>query len=493
MRTFRDVQFAIRNLTRSPGFTTVVVLTLALGIGASIAIFSVVNAVVLRPLDYPEPQRLVRITGELRGLGATDTGVAAAELFDYQARTELFGAVAGLLPISANVTSGDVPERVEMMLVSWTYFSVLGVAPAYGRTFTAQDDTPGVANVAVVSDGFWRRRLGADPQAIGRTIVIDEDPIQVVGVMPQGFQHPGRTLQTGVDVWSPAGFRNTAPGPAGRSRRRLEGSLARLQPGVTPEQARTRLAEYGEVVSREFPADYPPQNGWSPRVIPLRDDIVGGVVTPMFILLSGVGLLLLVACVNVAHLVLARSSGRRREMAIRQALGASGSRLTWQLVTESALLAAAGGALALLMASWGLRGLLALAPGRVPRIDEVTLDFTAIVVTALISLAVTILFGFVPAFQTRRVETYAALKEGGAGGSVGARHGRARDILVAAEVAIATVLLVGAGLLVRSVIGLVNVPVGFETDRLLTARIALPRPNDPARAAYLDPARRVAF
>jgi putative ABC transport system permease protein len=493
MRTLRDAQFAIRNLTRSPGFTIVVVLTLALGIGASTAIFSVVNAVVLRPLEYPEPRQLVRITSELRGFGATDTGVSAAELADYQTRSDLFTGVAGLLPINANVTSGGTPERVEMMLVSWNYFAVLGVAPAHGRVFAASDDTPGVANIAVVSDGFWRRKLGADPAAVGRTIVIDEDPILVVGVMPAGFRHPGRTLQTDVEVWSPAGFRGTAPGSSSRSRRRVEGCLARLQPGVTFEQAQARLADYGVTISQQFPSDYPAQTGWRPRLVSLRDDVVGGVSTAMFMLLCGVGLLLLVACVNVTHLVLARSAGRRQEIAIRQALGASAARLISQLVTESALLAAAGGALAVLVASWGLRMLLTLAPSRVPRIEMVTLDVTAILVAGAISLAVTVLIGFVPAFNARRVETFAALKEGGRERTTGGRAGRARDILVAAEVAMATVLLVGAGLLVRSLVGLLNVPPGFETDRLVTARITLPRPNDPARAAYLDPARRVAF
>ena len=250
----RDAQFAIRNLTRSPGFTTVVVLTLALGIGASTAIFSVVNAVVLRPLDVSRAaatgahhQRAARLRRDRYRRRARRSS------FDYQSRTDLFAAVAGLLPVSANVTSGDTPERVEMMLVSWNYFSVLGVAPAYGRIFAPEDDTPGVANVAVVSDGFWRRRLSADPQAIGRTIVIDADPILIVGVMPPGFHHPGRTLQTDVDVWSPAGFRGRRPAPPSRSRRRLEGCLARLQPGVTLEQAQARLAEYGAAVSQQFP------------------------------------------------------------------------------------------------------------------------------------------------------------------------------------------------------------------------------------------------
>ena len=488
-----DVRFAIRNLARAPGYTAVVILTLALGIGASTAIFTVVNDVVLRPLDYPEPERLVRITSELRNLGATDTGVLASELADYQDRADLFAGVAGVLPISANVTSGGVPERVDMLLVSWNYFAVLGVAPAHGRTFAREDDVAGVANVAVVSDGFWRRRLNADPLAVGRTVIIDEDPIQVVGVMPPGFNHPGRSKDNEVDAWSPAGFRNEGAAAARRSRRRLEGALARLQTGVTLEQARSRLADYGTSVSQQFPSDYPAQNGWMPRVVPLQDDVVTGVATPMFVLLSGVGLLLLVACVNVAHLVLARATTRRQEMAIRQALGATGTRLTAQLTMESAVIAAAGGGLAVLVASWTLRGVAALAPARVPRIEDVRLDLTAVVVTAAISLAVTAIFALVPVWQLRKVDTSTALKESGPGRSTDRRAGRARGVLVAAEVAMATILLIAAGLLVRTVVGLLNVPVGFEAERLMTARITLPRPNDPSQAAYLDPARRVGF
>lgn len=487
---FLDVQFAFRTLTRAPAFTIVVILTLALGIGAGTAIFSVVNAVVLRPLEYPDPERLVRITSELRGFGATDTGVSAAELYDYQALDDLFVAVAGLLPVSANVTSGDTPERVEMMLVSWPYFSILGVPPAHGRIFGPEDDTGGVANIAVVSDGFWRRRLNADPRAVGRTIVIDEDPIVVVGVMPPGFRHPGRTVQSDVDVWSPAGFRSG--GPPNRSRRRLEGCLARIHSGVTLEQAQAHLAQYGVTVSQQFPGDYPARNDWRPRLIPLHQDLLGGVATPMFLLLSGVGLLLLVACVNVAHLFLARSAARRQEIAIRQALGASGARLTSQLAIESALLAAAGAAVGVLVASWTLRGLMTLAPGRLPRVEQAALDSTAVLVAVVIALAVAVLFAFVPAIDFRRLDAFTALKEG-SGRSGDPRSNRARNALVVAEVAVATVLLVAAGLFMRTVVSMLEVPVGFETENLLTARVTLPRPNDASRAAYLDHERRVRF
>jgi predicted permease len=491
MRAVRDVQFALRTLTRSPGFTTVVVLTLGLGIGASAAIFTLVNTVLLRPLEYPRPEQLVRITSALRGYGATDTGVATAELMDYQARTDLFAAVAGILPISANVTSGETPTRVEMMLVSWNYFTVLGISPQYGRVFEANDDVPEVADIAVVSDGFWRRSLHADPQAVGRTIVIDGDAVAVVGVMPPSFRHPGRTPQSDVDVWSPSGFRG-AGGALTRARRRLDGCLARLQPGVTLEQARGRLVQYGVEVTRQFPADYPLQSGWTPRVTALQESVVSSVSTPMLTLLAAVSLLLLIAFVNVAHLVLARTAGRRREMAIRQALGARTGQLTRQLVTESAVLALAGGALGVVIAAWALGGLMTLAPGRVPRLDTVTFDVTAVLVAIGIACGATAVFGLVPSWQLARGDALGTT-DTGSQRTTDRRAGRARHLLVVVEVATATILLIVAGLLVRSIIELVNVPLGFDPDSLLTARMSLPRPNDASLAMYLDPARRVAF
>ena len=487
----QDLKYAVRALTRAPGFAIAVVLTLALGIGANTSIFTIVNAVLLRPLPYAEPERLVRITSELRAFGAIGTGTASQELFDYQARTDLFSDVAGVFPVNANVTGGNEPERVDMLLVSANYFSLLGVAPALGRVFGPQDDSPGNAPVAIVSDGFWRRRLGADPNAIGKTLTADGDRFVLVGVLPPGFQHPGRTLQTEVQMWSPAGFRAAPFASPNRSRRFLEGCLARLQPGVTIEQAKKSLVAYGVQVRELFAADYPSRDGWSPLVVPLRDDVVGSATTPMLILLCGVSLLLLIVCANVAHLVLARTSEREPEIAIRRALGASAGRLTRQMLAESAVLAIAGGALGLLLAAWGLHILMALAPSRVPRVTEMSVDGAAIGFTVLLSAVTAVLFGLAPASRLRRVNMSAVMKEGGPGRSAGVSRARLRGGLVIAQVAIATVLLVGAGLLIRTVGELLSVPLGFDTNGLQTARIWLPLPNDRDSGKYTTPESRV--
>jgi putative ABC transport system permease protein len=486
-----DIKYAVRSLTRTRAFTAAVVLTLGLGIGANTSIFTIVNAVILRPLPYAEPDRLVRIRSELRAFGATDTGTASQELFDYQARTDLFSGVAGLFPVNANVTGGSEPERVDVLLVSANYFSLLGAAPALGRVFGPQDEAAGIAPVIIVSDAYWRRRLGADPNALGKTITVDGDPAVLVGVMPAGFRHPGRTLQSDVQVWSPAGFRGAPFAAPNRSRRFLEGCLARLQPGVTIEQVQARLDAYGAQVRRQFPEDYPARIGWNPTVISLHTDVVGRTTAPMLILLSGVALLLLIVCANVAHLVIARASERQQEMAIRQALGASGSRLLRQMLSESLVLSAAAGALGLLLAAWGLQALIALAPNRLARLSEVSIDGTAIFFTGLVSAMTALLFGIAPAAQFRQLNTPAIVRESGR--SAGVARVRLRAGLVIAQIAIATILLVGAGLLVRTVRELLAVPIGFETDGLTTARIWLPLPNDAASGKYATPESRAVF
>jgi putative ABC transport system permease protein len=471
----------------------VVVLTLALGIGANTAIFTIVNDVVLRPLPYPQPEQLVRVTSDLRKFGANDTGTSVMELFDYQSRTDLFSGVAGIYPVNANVTGGDTPERIETLLVTWNYFSILGGKPQLGRVFGPDDNGPGIPQVAVVSDGYWRRKLGADPKALGKTLVVDGDPYVLVGVMPPDFRHPEGGAQSDVDLWAPAGFRSMPFPQPSRGRRMLQGALARLQPGVTPARAQERLDAYGAEQRRQFPGDYPATTDWNPRVVPLQQDVVGSVTTPMMILLGAVGFVLLIACANVANLMLTRGSRRHHEMAVRVSLGATAGRLARQVLTESAVVAAAGGLLGLLLASWSLRALVLLAPSRVPRLGSVSLDSEALWVSLLLSLGSTVLFGLAPALQMRRVSALAAVREGDRGRSAGPRAMRLRSVLVAAEVAMAMVLLVGAGLLTRTFWQLQRVPTGFDTANLMTAKVWLPRPNDSANAIYLNPENRVAF
>jgi predicted permease len=486
-----DLRYALRSLGRVPRFSAIVVLTLALGIGANTSIFSVVYAVMLRPLPYPEPQQLVRITSELRSLGASDTGLAPLELFDYQARVDLFSGVAGLYPVNANLTGGDQPERVEVMLVSWNYFSVLGAVPQLGRVFGPQDNGPGIPEVAVVSDGYWRRRLGGDPHAVGRTLMVDGDRFVLVGVMPPGFTHPGRTVQAEVDLWSPAGYRAMPFGEPTRNRRFLEGALARLQPGVTVAQAQAALELYGNSVRSEFAADYPAGNGWAPRVVSLQEDFTQNVAATMWILLIAVGLVLLIACANVANLILSRATERQQEIALRRALGATDTRLTRQMLTESAILASGAGVVGLMLSAFAIDALVALAPNRVASLANISMDVTAVVVTILLSMVTTVLFGLAPVWHLRSVAPYAVVRESSGGGS--RRRTRVRQTLVGAEVALAMVLLVGAGLLTRTVSALLSVPVGFDTAHLVTARVWLPRPNDSAQGVYLRPDARVAF
>ena len=470
------------------------ILTLALGIGANTAIFTIVNAVVLRPLPYRNAGELVRVTSELTKFGARDTGTAALELFDYQSRTDLFSGVAGLYPVNANVTGGAEPERIETMLVTWNYFSILGANPALGRVFGPDDNGPGIPQVAVVSDGYWRQRLGADPHVLGRTLVVDGDPFVLVGVMPASFKHPGLTVDNNdVDLWSPAGYRGLPFPQPDHTRRFLQGALGRLQPGVSPARAQQALDDYAAKQQKDFSADYPDTNGWHPLVVPLQQDLVGAVTTPMMILLGAVGFVLLIACANVANLMLTRGSRRQHEMAVRASLGATAGRLARQILTESALLAFVGGLLGLLVASWGVRALVALAPGRLPRIGGVTLDGPALLVSLALSVAATMLFGLAPALQMRAVNALAAVRESTRGRSATRASTRVRNGLVAAEVALAMVLLVGAGLLARTFWALQSVSTGFDTSNLMTARVWLPRPNDPANGKYLVPEARVAF
>ncbi len=479
----QDVRFAWRGLRRSPGFAAVAIATLALGIGANSAIFTVVNAVVVRPLPYADADRLVRVTADFTGVSAADVGLSHPELLDYRDRSGLFDAIAGVWAINANLTQVDQPERVEVLLASWNYFEVLGVHPQVGRLFRPEDDQHGIAEVAVLSDAVWRRRFGASPDAIGRKLRIDNDWYTVIGVLPPGFRHPGRSVLTDVDIWAPAGFiGNPFPDNPQRGQRYMTGAIARLRPGVSLVEARDRLTAFGDDMRRANPDSYPPRAAWAPRLVPLQTDLVGSVRQALLILSGAVGLVLLIACANIANLLLARASARQRELAVRRALGSSRGRLVRLLLVESLILAVFGGIAGAGVMVWLLEALLALAPRGLPRLNEIHIDAQVLAFTAAVSILSAIVFGTLPALQSSRAGVNDTLKEGSRGASIG--RGALRSALVVAEFALALVLLVGAALLVRSFWRLQDVDFGFNPRGVLTARLWLPQPNDPNQGKY---------
>jgi putative ABC transport system permease protein len=460
-----DLRFAIRALGKHPGFTAAVLLTLALGIGANAAIFSVVDAVVLRPLPFRDADRLVVIWGNLRRPGVEEIPGSAGEYVDYRDQSRAFDAVAAYDTLGFNLTGGGEPERVDGAVVSATFFPLLGGAAEIGRTFAADEDQPGRGDVAVISHRLWTRRFSADPAIAGRVVPIDGRPTAIVGVMPAGFQFP----DDGVEVWKPIVFDADALSANNRGSHGYT-ILGRLKAGVTIAQATGDLDDVGATFQRRFPDNY--RNGFSVRLRLLQDEIVGDTGRALFVLLGAVGLVLLIACANVANLFLARAATRRREIAMRTALGASRARLIRQLLTESVVVAAVGGAIGLVLSAWTVETLVAAAPGSIPRLPEVAVDWRVVAFTAVIALATGVMFGIAPALAASRTAVNDALKEGARSGAHG--HVRSGRALVAAEVALSLVLLVAAGLLVRSFARLHEVAPGFDSDRLLTFRLSLP-------------------
>jgi putative ABC transport system permease protein len=490
---WQDLRYSARMLWKRPGFTLVVVLTLALGIGANTAIFSVVDAVLLSPLPFPNPEQIVLVRDDLTGRQVENVGMSVDELRDFQEHSGVFAEISAVWPVDANLTGSARPERIELLAVSPNYFSLLGASAQLGRVFGPQDKADGFAEGVVISDGLWRRLFGADPNILGRKVRADNDLYTIIGVMPPGFRHPGQTLRNEVEMWGTAGFAANPFGPPVRAARILPGAIGRLRPGLSVQQAQAKLDTFVANLRQQFPNEYPAQAGWAVRLLPAQEKLVGNVRTTLLVLLAAVGLVLLIGCVNIANLLLARASRRQREMAIRLALGASRRRLVWQLLTESLLLALLGGAVALLLVAWLMNLLLGLVPTDIPRLHEVGFNGSMLGFAFLISLLAGLLFGLVPALQASRPDLVVNLKEGSQSAGAGARQQRFRSALVVVEFALSLVLMIGAGLLLRSFGRLLEVNPGFNPHNVLLARIWLPVPNNPELDPYRPPAKRAAF
>ena len=481
----QDVRYGLRMLVKKPTFTIVAVLTLALGVGANTAIFSIVNAVLLRSLPYRDPDRLVRIFFNEPGVGLRDVPFSKPELDDLQTRVGVFEDVTPIFEGSENLTGTKQPERVEGVNGSFSYFSMLGATPQIGRLFGPQDFAPGFAPEAVISDGLWRRGYGADPNVLGRTIRIDGDPLTIIGVLPRGFRHPGPTTSGDADVFGAGGFLGDPFPPPMRGTRILVSGIGRLKPGLTLAQAQARLTAMAAQLRHDFPTDYPPQAQWTIEIQPLQETLVGNVRPMLLVLLGAVILIVFIVSLNIANLLLARASGRQQEMAVRLALGASRGRLVRQMLTESVLLSLIGGAAGIATAVGTLGFILRFMPSNVPRLNEVRIDWVVLAFALLISILTGLVFGLAPALHSAKVALSAAIREGGRGSGYSTKTGRLRDVLIVSELAFAVILMVGAGLLLRTLRDLLQENPGFNPTQVVTANTWLGVPNDPKMDPYL--------
>ena len=472
-----NLRFALRQLRKTPGFTAVAVVTLGLAIGANTAIFSIVNAVLLRPLPYPHSEQLVRVFGSQPQLALAPS--SPANFLEWKEENQVFERIGTYVGQGFNLLGGDKPERVIGARVSADLLQLLNVQPALGRLFTNDEDQEGRGQVVILSHDFWRSRFGGDANTVRQTITLNDRPYMVVGVMPAGFAFPSTRTQ----VWVPVAF-NAAERKT-RDTNFID-VVARLKPGVSIEQARANM----NAVARSQTERYPRTNtGIGVKIVSLHEHIVGDVRPMLVVLLGAVAFVLLIACANVANLLLARAAARQREMAIRGALGASRSRIVRLLLTESVLLAVVGGAVGLLLAFWSLDLLVSLKPANLPRLAEVGVNRTVFLFTLAVSVVTGLLFGVAPAWQVSKMDLNEGLKESSRGGTDSPRRHQVRALLVVSEVALSLVLLVGAGLMIRSFSRLLAVDPGFKADHVLTAFVSLPVSKYPKReeqTAFFD-------
>jgi predicted permease len=487
-----DLRFGLRMLARSPVFSAVAVLTLGLCIGANTAVFSVVHGVLLRPLALSQPEQLVQIYGQLGTTDLKNAGMSILELEDLRDISNVFSKVSTVSTQNGDLGGLDHPERIEELVVTVDYFSLLGVAPTLGRGFESIDAVPGFSEVAVISDSLWRRRFGAERNIIGRQLRLDNDLFTVIGVMPPAFRHPGRILQNDVDIWNAAGWSGPPFPRPQRQIRNIREAIGRLRPGLTVRQAQVQLDAFATNLWREYPDAYPVDARWSPKIVPLQEALVSGVRPGLTMLWVAVVLVLLICCVNLANLLVGRAWLRRGEMAVRCAIGAGRSRLFAQLVTESLLLAAIAAAVGLAMSFFLLRFFLLLAPA-IPRLSEIDMDGTVLCFALGLSFLTGMVFGLIPAFHVTGANLSESLKEGGRGAVLDKHHNQLRRLLVIFEFALSLILMVGAGLSFRTFFRLLDTNPGFNPQNLVTARTWLPAPNDPNLAPYADLAKRSAL
>ncbi|MDX6712431.1 MAG: hypothetical protein QOH96_3447 [Blastocatellia bacterium] len=466
---WNDLRYAVRVLCRTPGFTVVIVLTMALAIGANSAIFSVIEGVLLRPLPFAQPDRIVRIF--FNSDQYPKFPLNPFDFRDFRERNRTFDSVAGITRADTQLSGVGDPVMLRAFRVTADYFRVLGFVPVKGREFTTEDELPDRGNLAILSDRLWRNAFASDPNIIGRTITLNAQSYSVVGVMPLGVQHPGNDYHSiadgdTVDLWTPFTFEGD---PNRRGSHFMEG-IGRLKPGVSPEQANADLSAVLSQLGNEHPGD----KGWRIFLVPLYREMVGRTQHMLLVLLGAVGLLLLIACVNAANLLLARSQSRQREIAVRAALGAGRGRIVRQLLTESMLIALVGAALGTLLAIGGVHTLVALLPPGFPRASSIHLDPMVFAFTLVIAVVTGILFGIVPALAASRIDLQTCLREGGRGSTGSRRQLRLRNLMVVGETGLACVLLIAAGLMLHSFVNLLRNDPGFRPHQVVTASISLP-------------------
>jgi putative ABC transport system permease protein len=467
----QDLRYGARSMRRAPVFTAVAVIALALGIGANAAIFSVVNAVLLRPLGYQDSGRLVTI------LHRGDDPVAVANYVDWRDQSKSFEAMAAADYWSANLIGVDAPERLLGLKVTQNLLPMLGVQPLLGRLFVEGEDRVGAEHEVILSYNLWQRRFSGDTNIVGKTVLLDGNSYAIVGVMPRGFRF-SPFWATRAEMWAPNAFGDRVHNRGGNSLR----IFARLKDGVSVEQARSEIAGITARLEHQFPG-----TNHEVVVTPLKEKVVGKIETPLLILLGAVGFVLLIACANVAHMLLARAAARQKEIAVRTALGARRFRVVRQFLTENLLLASIGGGVGLLLAMWGTRALVGLSPGNIPRLESMGIDGRVVLFLLAVTALTSVVFGLVPAMQASVVNLSDTLKEGGRGGSDGIRGNRLRSFLVASEFTLALILLIGAGLMIRSFLALRGVDPGFNPHNVLSMVVSV------AGSKEAEPGRRAIF